>query len=194
MALFPSRRCCLGQSEPKRNMAPKTVPPTQTPTPNCRATQTTPAWHLLQPGETGAIDMEFQKYKIQHPDGTWSKELPRIGRISVTNTQHEPILDVFAIFRNETHIKKCPQPARFGVTSKDLLLAHGGKDARTVERWAKTLLANRTVVLHGGKHDLQAFFYEQDAYTASEVVDTQVLYSRCQEDGTPGLVTLARDI
>lgn len=50
------------------------------------------------------------------------------------------------------------------------------------------------MILHGGKHDLNAFMLERDVFANSELVDTLREYSYLQGERTPGLKTLASTI
>lgn len=152
-----------------------------------RATQPWPLYKLLLPGEPCFIDIEFQKY---HVEGA-PKQSHRIGRIAALNSKGDVALDVYAIYPREEGVKKCYQPARFGVTTKDLLFKNGGVAARKVERWVANLVKDRTVVIHGGKHDLTSFYFKKDVWANSTIHDTQHIYSHMQHDGTPGLGTLA---
>ncbi len=83
-------------------------------------------------------------------------------------------------------------PAQFGVTFADLRFSNGAVAAEIVERWTKQIIQDRTVILHGGRLNLQAFKIEPDVFGRSKVVDTQDLYRYVQKSGPPGLGTLAR--
>lgn len=55
------------------------------------------------------------------------------------------------------------------------------------------IITNRTVVVHGGKHDRTAL--SPEVWKNATVVNTQQLYSHLQpRDGTPSLVTVAAHI
>ena len=76
-----------------------------------------------------------------------------------------------------------------------MLKRNGAKDAHVVEAQVSKIIAIRTVVMHGGKHDMTAFETAKDEmFKTSTVVDTQELYSYLQKDRTPGLATTAREI
>ena len=70
-------------------------------------------------------------------------------------------------------------------------LSNGAVPAYKVERWVKQIVKDRTVILHGGTHDLTAFVIEPAVYAKSKIFDTQQRYSYLQNDGTPGLATTA---
>ncbi|KAK4953712.1 auxilin-like clathrin-binding protein required for normal clathrin function [Elasticomyces elasticus] len=67
------------------------------------------------------------------------------------------------------------------------------QDATTEQRMAECV-NNRTVVVHGAQGDLVAFYYEQNIWATSTIVDTQVQFFDYQDDKTPGLSTLAYNI
>ncbi|KAK5164631.1 uncharacterized protein LTR77_009837 [Saxophila tyrrhenica] len=158
---------------------------------HCRATQVYPKFGLLLPGEPCAIDVEFQTYK--HED--WPTWRHRIGRITIVNSALEPALDVYAFYPRQDKVKKNVPPERFGIIVEDLLLCNGAQAAAKVERWTKELIRDRTVIVHGGKHDLSAFIFEPDVFAKSTIVDTQVIYGHLQtRDYTPGLRTTAERI
>ncbi|EMC94284.1 hypothetical protein BAUCODRAFT_150470 [Baudoinia panamericana UAMH 10762] len=149
-----------------------------------RATQTSPLYHKLIKGEPVFLDIEFQKYKI---DGEL-KQKHRIGRVTCLNTAGETVLDADAIYPREANIKKCWQPAEFGVTAQGLLFENGGVAAHKVEGWVANIVKNRTVVVHGGTHDLTSFYYKgYDVWTKSTMVDTQDIYSGLRGRSRPGL-------
>lgn len=81
------------------------------------------------------------------------------------------------------------------VEREDMLKRNGAKDAHIVESQVAKIVANRTVVVHGGKHDLDAFESPKDElFKTSNIVDTQKIYKHLQKDGTPGLAFTARSI
>jgi hypothetical protein len=147
----------------------------------CRATQTHPDKRRLTP--IVAIDLEFQNFK--HRDA--EKERHRVGRVAIVNQNGDTVLDVYAAYPNEEGVAKIMPPARFMVQHKDLQFKNGAVPAHKVERWVKELLKDRTVVLHGGQHDLTAFTIERDVYAKSRVKDTQVINSGLQGKRTPSL-------
>lgn len=149
-----------------------------------RATQQTPRLDLLLPGEPVALDIEFQKFQREGH----AKQQHRVGRIAVVNTKKETIIDVFAAYPREDGIEKKWQPSIFGVTFKDLRYDQGAVPAAKVERWIKEIIKDRTVIVHGGQHDLTAFYIEQNVYANSHVEDTQHFY------GQRGLKKLASDL
>ncbi|KAK5689241.1 hypothetical protein LTR17_026407 [Elasticomyces elasticus] len=156
----------------------------------CRATQTTARFDLLIDGEPCFIDIEFQGYKRDDR----IKYGHRIGRICILNSKGDVVLDVYAIYPREAgQFKKKPN-AEFGVTKEDLLYENGGVAAHRVERWVAEIVKNRIVIMHGGQGDLAAFYYEQNIWATSTIVDTQVQFSDYQDDKTPGLKTLAYHI
>ncbi|KAK4544280.1 hypothetical protein LTR36_004490 [Oleoguttula mirabilis] len=141
----------------------------------CRATQRTPRFYLLINGEPCYLDIEFQKYKIAGE----AKERQRIGRIAILNSKGEVVLDVYAFYPREQGVEKRWQPACFGVVTQDLLYRNGAVAAAEVEAWVAQIVKGRTVVVHGGKHDMSAFYYEKEAiWATSTVVDTQSLYGQ----------------
>ena len=156
----------------------------------CRATQLTPAWNRLSPGEPVSLDIEFQNFKHT----SWEKWRHRVGRVAIVNSKGETVLDVYAAYAKEDGVSKLMPPKRFMVTHQDLKFNNGAVPAHKVERWVKQILKGRTVILHGGKHDLSAFVIENDVYADSKVVDMQNEYSHLQFDGTPGLATAAAEV
>ena len=159
----------------------------QTGTYRCRATQLTPAWDKLIPGEPVALDIEFQNFK----HFSWDKWRHRVGRVAIVNSIGETILDVYAAYPREDGVRKLMPPPDFGVQHEDLMFSNGAVAAHKVERWAKQIVRDRAVILHGGTHDLTAFVIEKDVYGRSKVIDTQQCFSYLQFDGTPGLATTA---
>lgn len=158
----------------------------------CRATQLTPRFDLLLPNEPVFFDDEFQIFKGPG-DHQWRH---RHGRVTVVGSSGQVIYDVYAAYpRVDGVYKRCPPP-RFGVAKPDLLKVNGSQPARIVERELKRIFHGRTVVVHGGTHDLTSFFFEKDAFSFEKngvtVEDTQKIYSDLQDDGTPGLATTAR--
>ncbi|KAK6383147.1 hypothetical protein LTR65_010430 [Meristemomyces frigidus] len=135
----------------------------------CRATQTTPRFDLLLPGQPVALDIEFQTYL---PIGS-PKWIQRLGRVALINTQRQTILDVYCYYPNEQGVRKDVPPRRFNVSRADLMKQHGAMHAQTVEKWVAEIVKRRTVVVHDGRGDLTAFQYEKDAFKDSKIVDTQ---------------------
>lgn len=156
----------------------------------CRATQLTPAWDRLIPGEPVSLDIEFQTFK--HP--SWEKWRHRVGRVAIVNSKGETVLDVYAAYPKEEGIDKDVPPKRFMISHQDLKFCNGAVPAHKVEKWVKQIISGRTVILHGGTHDLTAFVIETGVYANSNVVDTQMVYCSLQSDGTPGLRTTAAAI
>lgn len=157
----------------------------------CRATQTTVRKDHLVAGEPVALDIEFQQYKRDSA----KKHAHRIGRIAIVNTKGELVLDVYAAYPREDGVRKVYPPKRFLVESEDLLFENGAVAAHKVERWVKDIVKDRTIILHGGKHDLTAFRIEKDVFASSTIIDTQKLYASHQPaDGTPGLRTLTASL
>ena len=156
----------------------------------CRATQLTPAWDRLIPGEPVSLDIEFQNFKHT----SWEKWRHRVGRVAIVNSAGETVLDVYAAYAKEDGVSKLMPPAEFGVAHKDLMFSNGAVPAHTVEKWVKQIVANRTVILHGGTHDRSAFRIEENVFARSKIVDTQQVYSYLQFDGTPSLRTTAEVI
>lgn len=149
----------------------------------CRATQLTPRFKLLIDGEPVFLNIEFQKYKY---NGEQRFGL-RVGRIAILNSVGDTVLDVYAFNPREAGIEKRRQPVEFGVITEDLLIVNGAKPAATVEAWVARIVKNRIVVMHGSTNDLKAFYYQQDIWATSTVVDTQHLY------GQINLPKLAKD-
>jgi hypothetical protein len=122
----------------------------------------------------------------------WFKNYHRVGRVAIVNSKGEAILDVFAAYPKQDGVYKFVPPRRFGVTKEDLKYENGAVPAYKVERWVKQLLNGRKVILHGGKHNRTAFTIEKGVFANSDVIDTQVIFSDLQDDGTPSLKTTAR--
>lgn len=172
--------------------------------PYCNALQTTPLWHLVIPGEPLALDIEFQEYFLDpriwpHAEEANGKWHFRLGRVSVVNTLGQVILDTYVFYRNETGVKKkLPGAWRgFGVTWEDLKSVNGAQPAERVEGWLKELLTGRTVIVHGGSHDITAFYIHKDILMNEEttVVDTQDVYAyEVYNRATPGLKATAEVI
>lgn len=152
----------------------------------CRATQTTPRYDLLLPGEPVSVDLEFQHYMRQGCKGGH-----RLGRPSIKNTRKQTVLDVYGVYPREEGVRKMMPPAEFNVDKRDLLYENGAVPAYKVEKWIKDIVKGRKVIVHGGKHDLTAFQYEEDVFAESEIIDTQIEYSYLQRGGTPSLKTCA---
>lgn len=157
---------------------------------DCRATQLFPDWRLLHPGEPVSLDIEFQNFKGK-TDLKWRE---RLGRVAISNSIGEAVLDVYAAYPKHPDVKKNVPPREYGVEWHDLRFENGAVPAHKVERWVKQILNGRTVIVHGGKHDLTAFQIEKDVFANSKVVDTQNLYRDLQNDGTPSLQTAAYQI
>ncbi|KAK5119819.1 hypothetical protein LTR85_007145 [Meristemomyces frigidus] len=155
----------------------------------CRATQTTPRFDLLLPGEPVALDIEFQTYL---PIGS-PKWIQRLGRPTLRNTRGHTILDVYCYYPTEKGVKKGTPPKRFNVAWPDLMKQHGAKPAQTVEKWIATIVKDRTVVVHDRRGDLTAFQYEQEAFKDSKIVDTQAVYSHLTRSRRPGLALCAEE-
>lgn len=162
----------------------------------CRATQTKPRFDLLLPGEPCAIDAEFQRFRIVSDDGTESKCINRPGRLSIVNTRGDVVLDVYCRYEYTKHERKVisRRDAYFLVERDDFLKCNGAVEAEIVEPWVQQIVAERTVLLHGGKQDLEMFQIVENMWAKSKVVDTQRLYSSLQGDGTPGLRTCAMEV
>ncbi|EMC94283.1 hypothetical protein BAUCODRAFT_150469 [Baudoinia panamericana UAMH 10762] len=160
-----------------------TVRPKRQPKTECRATQVVPLFEKLKAGEPVFIDMEFQDYKV-----AGEKQHHRIGRVAIINHAGEVVLDVFPAYRSEPNVKKILPPRRFGVNWSDLYFDNGAVPAEKVERWVKEMVKDRTVVVHGGTHDLTAFYIEQDVWATSTIVDTQWLYSGVAGNSKPSLL------
>ncbi|EME81952.1 uncharacterized protein MYCFIDRAFT_77732 [Pseudocercospora fijiensis CIRAD86] len=163
--------------------------------PFCIATQIKPHWNLLvDPHEPLAMDIEFQDWK---KDGRRSN---RLGRVAVTNTLGQVILDTFVYYKNEKHLgieKVLPAEWRgFGVTHEDLKKDNDAQPAERVEGWLVRILTGRPVVLHGGSNDKKAFYIHEDfLFNHPQVVDTQVLYSyEVDNNRQPGLRACAQDV
>ena len=77
----------------------------------CRATQLTPAWNLLIPGEPVSLDIEFQNFKHI----SWDKWRHRVGRVAIVNSKGETVLDVYAAYPKEDGVNKLMPPPEFGV-------------------------------------------------------------------------------
>ncbi|TKA29568.1 hypothetical protein B0A50_03581 [Salinomyces thailandicus] len=152
----------------------------------CRATQTTPRFDLLLPGEPLALDIEFQHYMA-----TGCKGAHRLGRAAIVNSRRQTVLDVYAAYPREEGVRKIMPPERFMVNKKDLLYSNGAVPAWKVEKWIKGIAKGRKVIVHVGKHDLTAFRFEENVWAESQIIDTQIVYSHLQHDHTPGLATCA---
>lgn len=153
----------------------------------CRATQLQPVWRLLRDGEPVALDIEFQNYQRGGFNGH------RVGRVAIVNIRGETVLDVYAAYRNEPDVKK-KLPPRFlelGVDWADLKRCNGAVDAAVVENWVRTILCDRTVIMHDPRQDLNAFYLVNDVFSRSTIHDTQAEYSYLQRQGKPGLRTAA---
>ncbi|KAF7186987.1 RNA exonuclease 4 [Pseudocercospora fuligena] len=154
--------------------------------PYCNAIQTTPRWDLILPNEPLGIDIEFQEYLLDtdiwegHANANGKRHF-RLGRVSVVNTLGQVVLDVYVYYRTEKGIAKFLPPAwlKFNVTWQDLISVNGAQPAEKVERWLKSMFTGRTAVLHGGEHDLHAFWIHPDVLlnSTTTVVDTQQLYA-----------------
>lgn len=153
----------------------------------CRATQTSPRFDLLLPGEPVSVDIEFQNFRRQGGKGNH-----RCGRVALVNTRNEVILDVYAVYPREEGVRKFFPPKKFIVDKQDLLYENGAVPAQQVEAWVKEIVKRRKVIMHGGKNDSTAFQYETDVWAESDIIDTQREYWYLQDDGTPGLQTCAK--
>lgn len=150
----------------------------------CRATQLTPRFDRLFPGEPCFLDIEFQRYRV----AGITKEFHRVGRIAIVNSKGDTVLDVYAIYNNEESVTKTKQPKRFGVIVPDLTFGNGGVAGHKVEAWVARIVKDRTVVVHGGRNDMTAFYIEKDIFATSTVEDTQNMYGQVK------LASLAYDV
>ena len=162
----------------------------------CRTTQTKPRFDLLLLGEPCAIDAEFQRFRVVDDEGNESKCINRRGRLSIVNTRGDVVLDVYCRYEYVEHERKVisRRDAAFLVERDDFLKCNGAVEAGIVEPWVQQIVADRTLILHGGKQDLDMFQIVDNMWAKSTVDDTQRLYSSLQRDGTPGLRTCATEI
>lgn len=154
----------------------------------CRATVLDPRFDLLRAGETVFFDAEHAKYK--KVGGT---QRHRLGRPAVLNSAGQVVLDVYCYYNNEDDVVKACPPKEFNVWWPDLKSENGAKPAQKVEAWLKDIFNGRTVVVHGGRNDLSAFYYEPKPFENSKIVDTQDVYAglRNASDRQPGLKACA---
>ena len=162
----------------------------------CRATQTSPRFDLLLPGEPCALDAEFQRYVIKDEEGNESKCHIRPGRLSIVNTRGDVVLDVYCRYEYKESERKVfsRRDRDFMVERDDFLERNGAVAAEVVEPWVQEIVANRPVVFHGGKQDREMFQLVKNMWAKSTTADTQEMYSHLQRDGTPGLKTCAREV
>lgn len=155
----------------------------------CRATVLKPRFDLLRPGEPVFFDAEHAKYKK-----AGEKERHRLGRPAVLNSAGQVILDIYCYYNNEDGVEKICPPKEFNVWWPDLKAENGAKPAQKVEAWLKDIFDGRTVVVHGGRNDLTAFYLEPKPFENSDIVDTQDLFAglRYETDGHPGLEACAK--
>ena len=167
--------------------------PERDPNWKCRATQLYPRYDLLLPGEPVGLDIEFQNFRVGGPQ---AKGQHRVGIVALVNTAGETILHVYAFYRKEEGVQKFYPLQCFKVNWQDFFLDVGAKPAESVERWVANIVQGRTVVVHGGQHDLTAFYIIKDIFQqeGTKVVDTQQLYSYTQHRGQPSLATAAAAI
>ena len=152
--------------------------------PYCRALQPQPAMHLLAADESVAFDAEFQKYKAEG-----SKWGHRLGSVSVVGESGQVVVHTYVHYEDEPGVQKGVDPPRFGVLYEDLKLVNGARPAAIVEAELKQIFSGRKVIMHDTRGDTAAFYIIKDAFVHSEIVDTQVLWSKLQDDGRPGLRT-----
>ncbi|KAK4501652.1 hypothetical protein PRZ48_007461 [Zasmidium cellare] len=170
------------QPTEKANQLKKPKPNTKS-----KATQPTPRLDLLERDEPVAFDAEFQDFR--EPGEGW---LHRLAWAAIVGSRGQVILSVGSRYEDQDKPgteRKLP-PRRFGVTWDMLKYRNGAVNGKVVESYCKKIFAGRIVVVHGGKGDISAFQYEKPFEGAAKVIDTQVLYSYMQFDGTPGLATL----
>lgn len=155
----------------------------------CRATVLEPRFELLRPGEPVFFDAEHAKYT--KAGGT---QRHRLGRPAVLNSAGQVVLDVYCYYNNEDDVVKACPPKEFNVWWPDLKSENGAKPAQKVETWLKDIFDGRTVVVHGGRNDLTAFYIEPKPFENSDIVDTQDLFAglRYGSDDHPGLEACAK--
>ncbi|KAF2483658.1 hypothetical protein BDY17DRAFT_324375 [Neohortaea acidophila] len=143
----------------------------------CRATQTTPRWHLLaaDKNEPLAIDIEFVDWKLKaNPE---SKFRHRLGRVALTNTRGQTIYDVYVNYPYNERVRRLLPPPVFGVLREDLMIRNGAKESKEVLKNLGNIIHGRTIVGHGMTQDLTTMD-EKIWDRASTIVDTQHLYGQ----------------